>query len=246
MSSYFKLRAIDASKVNKEFEITANDRNNTIKGGKQADVINGGDGNDVIKGNAGNDELYGEDGNDKLLGGNGNDTLNGGDGNDTMTGGKGKDVFVFESNSGDDVITDYESGKDAIMLDDDIEAVTVKGKNVILIVGDNTLTIKKAKGKQIAFVDDDGEYTYQTFKKSVVFDNDDDDDDYYDDRDFVESVDEPWFAQDNNFETNYMDSIVKVDDTNYSIGKLDTSNVLTDLAQNKQSISNIVYNKNNK
>ena len=241
--SYSKLRKIDASKVNKDFGITANDRNNTIMGGKQADVINGGDGNDVIKGNAGNDELNGEDGNDKLLGGNGNDTLNGGDGNDTMTGGKGRDIFVFDSNSGDDVITDYESGKDAIMLDDDIEAVTVKGKNVILIVGDNTLTIKKAKGKQITFVDDDGEYTYQTFKKSVVFDNDDDDDD---ERDFVESLDAGsgyWFAKDDNFETDGLSNII----TQTANSAIDMTDLVTDYSSlNKTNKKDFIAQTNNK
>ena len=239
LSSYSKLRTIDASKVNKNFEITANDKNNTIKGGKQSDIINGDDGNDIIRGNTGNDELNGEDGNDKLLGGNGNDTLNGGDGNDTLTGGKGNDNFVFESDSGADIITDYESGKDAIMLDDDIEAVTVKGKNVILIVGDNSLTIKKAKGKQIAFVDDDGEYTYQTFKKSVTFNDDDDDDE----RNFVES--DYWFAADDNFINDDLHSIVKVDSINCSINNLDTVNAydFTDLTNSTQKSTAVTYSE---
>ena len=53
------------------------------------------------------DELYGGKGNDSLYGDTGNDTLTGNKGNDTLTGGTDSDTFVFASNDGKDLITDY-------------------------------------------------------------------------------------------------------------------------------------------
>ncbi|MBZ9793910.1 cadherin-like domain-containing protein [Rhizobium sp. 3T7] len=69
----------------------------TISGSSDADVIKGGAGNDVIDGGANGD------------------TLIGGNGQDTLTGGTGNDVFVFDKNdTGYDVITDFDSTRDAL------------------------------------------------------------------------------------------------------------------------------------
>ena len=59
-------------------------------------------------------------GSDTLNGGKGNDILFGGAGNDTLTGGEGADQFVFlaNSNSGNDVITDFEAGVDKVVFAD--------------------------------------------------------------------------------------------------------------------------------
>ncbi|MDO4640759.1 MAG: Ig-like domain-containing protein [Neisseria sp.] len=59
-------------------------------------------------------------GNDVLNGGNGDDVLIGGAGNDTLTGGEGADKFVFlaNSNSGKDVITDFSEGHDKVVFAD--------------------------------------------------------------------------------------------------------------------------------
>lgn len=67
----------------------------------------GGSGNDLITGNALTDSLFG---------GNGLDTLNGGAGNDSLSGGNGNDYFVFDNLSGFDLITDFQSGSDKIVL----------------------------------------------------------------------------------------------------------------------------------
>ena len=63
-------------------------------------------------------------GNDTLNGGTGNDVLFGGAGNDTLTGGEGNDKFVFlaNSNSGQDVITDFQAGSDKIVFADVVSA----------------------------------------------------------------------------------------------------------------------------
>ena len=67
--------------------------------------LDGGYGDDVIKGG---------DGNDWIAGGYGDDYLSGGKGYDVLTGGKGYDTFVFDK--GKDIITDFEDGKDKIVI----------------------------------------------------------------------------------------------------------------------------------
>lgn len=54
----------------------------TLSGGKYADVLAGFDGSDLLKGRAGHDSLYGYDGNDTLIGGEGMDRIDGGQGID--------------------------------------------------------------------------------------------------------------------------------------------------------------------
>ena len=63
-------------------------------------------------------------GDDTLSGGNGDDILFGGAGNDTLTGGEGADQFVFlaNSNSGNDTITDFEIGTDKVVFADLVSA----------------------------------------------------------------------------------------------------------------------------
>lgn len=101
-----------------------------IYGEKTDDIIYGKGGNDSIRGNSGDDELYGHDGNDALSGGRGDDKLIGGHGEDMLVGGRGKDhlwggtyggdsdkdSFVFQKNSGDDFIHDFQIGVDKIDL----------------------------------------------------------------------------------------------------------------------------------
>ncbi|NES07447.1 MAG: hypothetical protein F6K22_34425, partial [Okeania sp. SIO2F4] len=117
--------------------------NDILNGGRNNDRLNGGDGNDTLNGSRGNDILMGVDGddlligrpgNDRLLGGSGNDTLrggvgrdrlNGGPGDDILTGGGSIDYFIFNSNKGFalsdfgvDTITDFDTEKDIILLDE--------------------------------------------------------------------------------------------------------------------------------
>ncbi len=73
----------------------------------QRDLLFGGQGDDLILGNEGEDEIYGEDGNDILIGGFDNDTLIGGAGNDS---------FVLNPGEGSDVIHDFNTSEDALLL----------------------------------------------------------------------------------------------------------------------------------
>ena len=71
-----------------------------------------------LKGTNKADRLIASDGDDVISGGRGNDWLEGAGGNDMLTGGEGRDTFVFRSDSGHDVITDFNvSNPDYLMLD---------------------------------------------------------------------------------------------------------------------------------
>jgi Ca2+-binding RTX toxin-like protein len=96
-----------------------------ILGGQDTDLIHGDDGNDFVNGNKGNDSVYGDNGDDTVHGGTaqdmlfglaGNDFMYGDLGNDTMAGGSGADTFVFSTDSGVDVITDFTLGTDKIQV----------------------------------------------------------------------------------------------------------------------------------
>ena len=77
-----------------------------------------------IRGKRGADTLIAEHGNGAIMfGGRGKDTLDGGPGFSLMWGGKGRDKFVFNDEiTGrlDNVIGDFRSGKDKIVLDLDV------------------------------------------------------------------------------------------------------------------------------
>ena len=64
--------------------------------------VRGSEFNDIITGNAASNILEGQGG---------NDVIDGKGGNDTLTGGTGADIFVFESGSGADTITDFNVGQ---------------------------------------------------------------------------------------------------------------------------------------
>lgn len=135
--------------------IDAGDGNDNIRGGNGSDTLVGGDGNDFLSGNLSSDSLVGGVGNDTLLGGRsgdslvggtgedllrgqsgadtlsggeGNDTVDGGEGDDLLSGGAGKDTFVFSGYSGHDVISDFDSYLDQILIDGNIfDNVAVDG-----------------------------------------------------------------------------------------------------------------------
>jgi Domain of unknown function (DUF4347)/RTX calcium-binding nonapeptide repeat (4 copies)/FG-GAP-like repeat/Calx-beta domain len=88
----------------------------TLFGGKGSDTLLGSRGNDILFGGQGDDTLLGGEGNDILFGGKGDNYLDGGLGNDTLTGGSGVNKFVIATNSGSDVITDFEFGLDVLVL----------------------------------------------------------------------------------------------------------------------------------
>lgn len=86
----------------------------TISGLGGSDRLYGRDGADKLDGGSGADRLFGEAGNDWLLGGSSRDTLDGGAGNDRLYGGSDHDVFRFTGAWGEDVIGDFQNGRDVM------------------------------------------------------------------------------------------------------------------------------------
>ena len=95
-------------------------------------------------------------GDDTLSGGKGDDFLFGGAGDDTLTGGEGADQFVFvaNSNSGQDTITDFTAGSDKVVFADLVSAADLKGA----VWDDSTHTLSFTGVK-------DG----QTYSNSITF-----------------------------------------------------------------------------
>ncbi len=105
---------------------------------------------EAIAGTSGDDMLNGTSGEDALIAGAGNDILSGGEGDDVLTGGLGVDTFVFSmmTDSGDDVITDFEIGTDLLsfvdVVDDNSSGDIDLGdviSNVVDVGGNITLSL---------------------------------------------------------------------------------------------------------
>ncbi len=104
--------------------VVGGDGDDNLIGARGNDTLLGQDGNDLLEGRLDSDILLGGSGNDTLSGGQGRDRLNGGSGDDELTGGASIDRFIFNTNEefdsqdlGTDVITDFHSGQDIILLD---------------------------------------------------------------------------------------------------------------------------------
>jgi len=96
-----------------------------LYGDRGSDTLYGGEDSDWLYGENGQDQLFGENGHDILEGGAsrdildggaGHDILDGGTGRDVLTGGEGFDIFVFDQNSNDDTLTDFNVADDRIDL----------------------------------------------------------------------------------------------------------------------------------
>jgi len=115
-------------------ELRGGEVGDTLLGGKGRDRLFGGDDDDVLAGNSSADELYGDAGNDHLSGDSGNDIMYGGLGDDMIFGGSGRDViigglgddhldggsgsddFIIDRGDGHDVIDNFVSGADQLVL----------------------------------------------------------------------------------------------------------------------------------
>ncbi len=94
----------------------------------------------TVNGNA----VVGSAADDALVGTSGSDLFTGGAGDDVFTGGGGHDAFVFAPGSGDDTITDFTVGTDALMLTGGMTASFVEQGNDTLVnfdTGDSVLLV---------------------------------------------------------------------------------------------------------
>ena len=107
-------------------------------------------------------ELIGNEKNNVIRAGSGDSTLWGGLGNDKLYGGSGENIFVYDG--GKDQIFDC-GAEDRIVLDIALDDIKISGKNVKLMFGKESLTIKKAVGSELTITDFDGNTNYYIFDK---------------------------------------------------------------------------------
>ncbi len=111
--------------------IGGTDADDTLTGTDESDLILGGAGDDIIDGGAGDDEIEG------------------GAGDDVLTGGEGENTFIFDMDSGEDIVTD--------LTDGDIVIIDVDNPNADLDIDrnrrDDTVTIDLGDGNSITFED---------------------------------------------------------------------------------------------
>jgi Ca2+-binding RTX toxin-like protein len=145
--------------------LSGNGGGDTLRGGAGSDRVNGGGGTNFLYGDSGNDTLVSGGGSDQLFGGTGADRLASGAGADFLLGGAGDDIlsgntsaagtadkaadsFIFEAAFGSDVITDFETGFDGILLAAGIEASDVSTETI----GDDVLVSVDFLGTQSILV----------------------------------------------------------------------------------------------
>ena len=152
--------------------VNADAGNDTIKNFGGYSVINGGAGNDSIyngmygtssgdystlNGGAGNDtiissqtiaDIYGDTGNDYLSDRYGYALFNGGKGNDTIIG-LYENIFEYNMGDGNDLITNYDESS-ILRITDGSDYTTMRSNSdVIVKVGDGSITFENAYGKTI-------------------------------------------------------------------------------------------------
>lgn len=108
--------------------VYAGSSSDTVYGESGSDTLYGGSGNDRMDGGSSNDALFGESGRDSLVGGQGEDYLVGGAGDDVLTGDGGsssQDTFFYDSNFGDDIITDFDLSDDTLEIKANINGTSI-------------------------------------------------------------------------------------------------------------------------
>jgi hypothetical protein len=127
---------------------------------------------------AGNDTLTGGAGADTLSGGAGTDTITGGVGVDTLTGGGGADTFnyalngvgaVVSSSAAPDVINDFESGTDQLII---AQAITAFIGNFTSVASAQASAAADGRGNLAYFVSGDNQFYVATAANGVAGVND--------------------------------------------------------------------------
>jgi Ca2+-binding RTX toxin-like protein len=145
VENYINDGSISENGIFEYIEIRGNGLNNIIRSSPNWDLIPETAGLDWVASNINrllsststfesNERFFGMAGNDALLGGAGDDYLSGGEGRDKLTGGTGSDQFVFDAalnrSTNVDTITDFVSGLDKIVLDNEIFSEFLAGEDV--------------------------------------------------------------------------------------------------------------------
>ena len=148
---------------------------NSLAGGSGDDYIYSSGEQSTLNGGADKDILYNEGVYAYLIGGKGNDTLyNEGD-HVTLSGGAGNDEIVntgkhieyeFGKSDGKDTVYGFNDG-DTIKITSGTYKTKKIGSNVIVTVGNSTLTLQNAVNKKINFTDSKGKTTSKTYSAKV-------------------------------------------------------------------------------
>ena len=111
--------------------------------------------------------LEGNDNDNTILASSKGSLLWGRRGDDLLVGDKGVDTFRFFGDEGNDTIVNYQSGRDIISLGSAnygaLKRADVKGNDVILSIGEGTITVRNGKGKKIKIAVDNGKTSVSTF-----------------------------------------------------------------------------------
>ena len=144
------------------FEFNSDYKSAKITGSSSADTITTAGANMVITAGKGNDSIVSKGK---------NATITGGAGNDTLTGSSGADVFVYSDGDGNDIITNY-AENDKISLKSGAAEISTSGNDVIFNIGSGKITLQKAKGKTITYLEDGNERTYPDKQSDVEYNSD--------------------------------------------------------------------------
>ena len=143
----------------------------TVANGAEVEVIDMNDYNNALKDvNAtafeGEIEIIGNDLSNELKAGSGGSTLNGGAGTDNLYGGNGTDVFEYTQDEGNDRIYNYNYTDSDVIVIHGLDEITKanfreSGKNTVISVGDNRLTVVNSPTAiQVSVEGADEVYTY--------------------------------------------------------------------------------------
>lgn len=108
----------------------------------QVSIITGTLGNDNLTGTDKGDYIDAREGRDVITAGKGDDVIVGGSGGDILTGGEGNDQFVYTNiRDRGDTITDFEVGKDNIVLTQLLDSLVTGGYNGTNAIADGYVKI---------------------------------------------------------------------------------------------------------
>ncbi len=129
-----------------------------LKGGGGADRMFGQGGDDTMNGGGAGDFLKGGGGADRIIGGGGVDTIEGGKADDTLKGGGGADLFRVKPGDGDDVIQEFQQGRDLVEFKSGVPgfaALSIEQRGDDVLVTYNRGSILFQNQNAGAFTEDD-------------------------------------------------------------------------------------------
>ncbi|MBR1580268.1 MAG: hypothetical protein IJ668_07200 [Selenomonadaceae bacterium] len=175
----------------------------TVASGTSRATVNTGGGLDTVNAYAGDGLLVRGSARDDLIQINQSSTVGsgyvasvyGGRGHDTLIGSDGADLFLYASGNGNDTIQNFDATDDRIRLVGvDITGSSISGDNVILKIGDGSITLVDAKNQSINIINAAGQTSARIYgdedftNDSIVLPSDSLYDDYEPDDELPDNV----------------------------------------------------------